>query len=173
MKNFIRIFLAVVVVFLSSCTTIRTSIDFDETADFESFKTYNFSKEFQNIKMNDLDRRRLKNAINVEMNKLGYTIDAKPDLLVNAMLKTSEKIVTTNNHYGGYWGYGWGFRGGMSSIDVNSYTEGTLIIHLIDIQKKELIWEGRGEGLSEDKKNRSELISKAVNKIYQGYPVKE
>lgn len=73
------------------------------------------------------------------------------------------------------WGYGWGWGwnpwmwGGNTSV--NRYTEGTLTIDFIDAKKKELIWQGQGEGvLTKRMEKKDENIKEFVTRILEQYP---
>jgi hypothetical protein len=59
--------------------------------------------------------------------------------------------------------------GGNTSV--NRYVEGTLFIDLIDAKKKELIWQGEGNGiLTKDTNKKDALIKEFVTKILAQYP---
>ena len=71
---------------------------------------------------------------------------------------------------GGAWGPGWGGAWGPS---VSTSTEGALYIDLIDTQKKELIWQGRGQGTlanTRDIEKKEARIREFVSKIMEAYP---
>ena len=71
---------------------------------------------------------------------------------------------------GGAWGPGWGGAWGPS---VSTSTEGALYIDLIDTQKKELIWQGRGQGTlsnTSDLEKKEARIPHFVSKIMEAYP---
>ena len=77
---------------------------------------------------------------------------------------------------GAYGPYRYGFSPGFSTttIDVNTYVEGTLFINMIDRQMEKIVWQGRGtktldEHASAEKREGN--INKAVQYIFQKYPV--
>ena len=54
---------------------------------------------------------------------------------------------------------------------VTRHTEGSLYIDIIDAKKKELIWQGEGEGvLTKDRDKKEALIKEFVSKILEQYP---
>jgi len=57
--------------------------------------------------------------------------------------QTKTNITSYGYGYGPYWGR----YGGTANIDVSQYDEGTLIIDVIDMNKKELVWRGTGTGV--------------------------
>ena len=110
------------------------------------------------------------------MTAKGFTKSETPDILVNIFTKEREQVDV--NQFNSGWGYGWGYGwnpylwGGNTSV--NRYTEGTLYIDLIDAKKKELIWQGEGEGvLTKDTNKKDEKIKEFVTKILEQYPPKK
>ena len=134
-----------------SCSSINVYSDYDNTVDFDSFKTYAFYKKgIDRVEISDLDKKRIMRAIEKELNAKGMVLSGDPDVLVNIFTKSREKIDVYTNAYNGwypwyygYYGPGWGF----GYTNVSSSTEGTLFIDLIDARKKELAWQGVGTGI--------------------------
>lgn len=169
---FFKAFLPVMlVIVMAGCSGIRVSTDYDHKADFSKYKTFNFSKEVDKVSLNDLNRRRLKDAISAEMNSKGFKISDSPDVLVNAFVKgkTKYSAMANTNYFGGMY-----YRGMGSSntyVDVNKSVEGTLFIDLIDVQEKKMIWEGVAEGLVNPRtETREETINSVVQQIFRNYP---
>ena len=165
----------IVMLVLAGCSGIRVSSDYDRKADFGKYRTFNFSKEVDKVKLNDLNRRRLKDDITTQMRARGYRLGAAPDLLVDVFVKGTTKI-TANAYttgFGGGFGYWRGGWGGSSStfVDVNKYTEGTLFIDLIDVREKKMIWEGVAEGLINPRtETRERNLNRVVTKIFDEFP---
>ncbi|MCU4156032.1 DUF4136 domain-containing protein [Carboxylicivirga sp. A043] len=159
---------------LGSCSSIRTTADWDPSADFRAYQTFNFSQSFSEVKVSDLDKRRIKNAIKVEMEKRGYSLSEQPDLLVNGYVTAVDKTVVTNTHYGGCGPYYYGWGGWYTSTDVNKYREGTLIISLIDVRQKQLVWEGRAEGFIPPSRGekRTRATDELMKQLFLEYPIK-
>ena len=166
---------AIMMIMLAGCSGIRVTTDYDHKADFGKYKTFNFSKEVDKVKLNDLNRRRLKDDITAQMAARGYQIAASPDLLVNVFIKGTTKITANafTNGFGGGFGYWRGGFGGYSStyVDVNKYTEGTMFIDLIDVPEKKMVWEGIAEGMVNPRENtREKNLNKVVTKIFKEFP---
>lgn len=161
---------------LGSCSSIRVNSDYDKSVDFSQYKTYAFHKRgIERVEISELDKKRILNAIDVELGKKGMTKSENPDLLVNIFTKERERI-DVDQYYAG-WGYGWGYGwnpylwGGRTYV--SSYTEGTLYIDLIDAKKKELVWEGEGVGyLTENREKKESQINEFVAKILAQFPPK-
>ena len=188
------ILFAIVVSFaLVSCSSIKYNVDLDGSADFPSFKTYQFYgwAEESNKILNTIDQERVESAFGRELDKRGMKyVEEGGDLVVTLYIiteeKTSKSATTTNMGggygygYGGYYGYGpsygWGGAGmGGSSHTTYSeydYTVGTLIIDIYDAKDKKLIWESISKGtLKEKTKGREERINSTVSKMMIKYPV--
>jgi hypothetical protein len=170
--NLIRMLVPVLLILMiAGCTGIRISTDFDKQVDFSKYKTFNFSKEVNKLTLNDLNRRRLKDAITREMVAKGYQISTTPDLLVSAFV-VGQAVYSANansNYFGGMYYGGWGSSN--TYVDVNKSIEGTLFIDLIDVQEKKMVWEGIAEGLVNPRtKTREETINSVVGNIFKNFP---
>ena len=113
MKNkFLKVILPIIVlIVMAGCSGIRVSTDYDRKVDFSKYRTFNFSKEVDKVSLNDLNRRRLKDAITHEMNLRGYQVSETPDVLVNAFVKgrTKYSAMANTNYMGGWYYRGMGF----------------------------------------------------------------
>jgi hypothetical protein len=103
----------------------------------------------------------------------GFTKSDTPDVLINFFTKEREQVDV--NQFNTGWGYGWGFGWSPwmwnNNTSVSRYTEGTLTIDIIDAKKKELIWQGQGEGvLTKNTDKKDENIKEFVDKILEQYP---
>lgn len=151
----------------ASCNTVKVNYDYDRMTNFNSYKTYNFhQKGIDKLEVNDLDKRRIVSAIEANLASKGFMkTDANPDLYINILASSKEKI-DVNNNYWGYWGP---YYGGPSRV--YQYTSGTIIIDVIDNQKNVLVWQGAGSGLDVSNLDRKdEDIPKAVNEILAKFP---
>jgi hypothetical protein len=115
-------------------------------------------------------------AVRNEMEKRGYVLDPKPNLLVNFSGKLQEKqeIQSSPGNYYGYRGYGawagYGYVGG--DVYTVNYTTGTLNVDLIDAGRNQMVWEGVavGEVTKKHLENRKASIDKAISHIFSKYP---
>ena len=183
MKNF-RILLSVfaMLLFLSSCVSVRVIADYDKEANFNSYKTYAFYKTgIDKAQISDLDKKRILNAIDAEMASRGFTKSQNPDLLVSIFTKEREQVDVYNNNFGFGWGWGggfynpwvWGPGWGWGGNNVSTRTEGSLYIDLIDNRNKELVWQGRGAGTLNNTGNiekKEQRIKEFVSQILKAYP---
>lgn len=174
-----HVFIVLFILVLVSCSSVKTSYDYDKTADFSKYKTFALTGHSQEMpEVQSLDRDRVLAAIETEMGKRGFTKSTtSPDVIVDAFIRTEEEISATATTPGAYgrWGYGYGYGwgGGTTYIDYNQYTKGTLFINVIDSGTEKIVWQGRGtKTLNEDvSPERKEInISNAVAAIFMKYP---
>lgn len=171
--------LAAVAIFTASCSSVSVSADYDKNINFTSYKTYAFFKEgIDNVQLNELDTKRILNAIDQEMTAKGFTkADKNPQILVNIFTKSQQQVnVTSNNDYfysrWGYYGWGYAPYAGPSTT-VSTSIEGKLYIDFIDTAKKALIWQGVGTGYINNNntpEKKEAKIQDFVQKILSKYP---
>jgi len=157
----------------TSCSSVKVASDYDKNVDFSKYKTYAFYKTgIDKAEINDLDKRRILRAIEIEMATKGFTKSENPDMLVSIFTNSREKVNIYNNGWGPY-GYGWGWSPWYwnNYNTVTTSTEGVLYIDLIDAGKKELVWQGVGTGyLTESMEKKEERIKEFVTSIFEKYP---
>jgi Domain of unknown function (DUF4136) len=119
-----------------------------------------------------LTTRYLEDAVSREMLARGYTRSDKPDLEVNFLVGTKDKIEGSPAGVGyGGWHHGFGWWG-YGPSDVYTVTEGSVRIDVVDHNQHALVWSGTAAGLVTDKalKNPEPAIDKAVAAIFAKYP---
>jgi len=174
MKNILLVI--TIVMFTVSCTSIKISSDFDKTATFANYKTYKFTDEVAKLQIDDLNKNRLIAAVEKELGLKGFTKSETPDVLIDIQLKGKNIQTATASTSGGYGhGYRYGWGGGFSTTTINydSYIEGTLFVDMIDASKNQLVWQGRGVGTLDpdaDQAKREKNINYAVSQIFTKYP---
>ena len=149
--------------FMAGCASgSKIRSDFDHSADFSRYRTYNFYADAGPERTNyqSLFSQHMVTAITKEMNARGYEKSDDPDLLVNfnAVLRDKTKVTTRSApvSYGGYYGYRRSYydpwfgysHSRATETHVSQYTEGTVNIDLVDAKKKKLVWEAVSVGLT-------------------------
>jgi len=183
-KEFIG--LLIVAYALTGCSSSNMIIsDYDHSANFGSYTTYNFVEGAgpENSNYQSFFSQYMVEAITIEMDQRGYTKSTNPDLLVNfnAVLQDKTKVRTTSAPppmMGGYYGYRddfydpWGGYGYGTETHVSQYTEGTFNIDIVDARKKQLIWEAIevGKVTKKDLANLEEVVKNGVPKFFLNYP---
>lgn len=167
-----------------SCSSIKVSHDFDKSANFGAYKTYALTPEAEQLPLDDINRRRILDAIATELAGKGLTKSDNPDVWIDVNLRAEQKqsaTATTSNPGGAYYGYGRGYRYGMgggfstTSINVENYVEGTLFVDMIEVAKKQLVWQGRAvKTIDPDasSEKREANINYAIKQIFTKYPPK-
>jgi len=167
----------------SGCAGDPIRSDYDPTADFSQYQTYNFFADAgpEETNYQSFFSQYMVAAISREMELRGYTKSNDPDLLVNfnAILQEKTDVRTTPAPaYGGYYGYRGGFYdpwmgyGYAQETHVSQYTEGTFNIDLVDARKKKLVWEAVGTGRISQKmlEELEERVNAGVPKFFAKYP---
>ncbi|TXE17590.1 DUF4136 domain-containing protein [Psychroserpens burtonensis] len=173
----------ILLMFITSCSSIKVAADYDKEANFDSYKTFAFFKTgIDKAEISDLDKRRILRAIENELLAQGYIKSENPDLLVSIFTKSQQRVDVYNNNWGmGGWGWGgfgpWGmgrFGGmgmGMNQPMISTQSEGTLFIDLVDAREKELVWQGMGTGyLPRNIEKKDERIKEFVSKVMEKFP---
>jgi len=175
--------LVVLAMTTSGCATDNIRSDYDPSADFSQYTTFNCVQDAGPEDTNCLSffSKYMVAAITREMELRGYTLSDNPDLLVNfnAILREKTDVRTTPApSYGGYYGYRGGFYdpwmgyGYAQETHVSQYTEGTFNIDLVDARKKKLVWEAVGTGRISQKllEELEERVNAGVAKYFAKYP---
>jgi hypothetical protein len=173
------IFLLFTLIVAASCSSVKVSSDFDKTAGFASYKTYALTEEAKNLQLDDLNKNRILSAIETELAAKGFSkAESNPDVMIDVKLKGEQKQTATANTSGGYgYGYRYGWGGGFSTTTINydTYVDGTLFVDMIDAKKNQLVWQGRGTKTVDpdaSQKKREDNINYAVKQIFTKYPPK-
>lgn len=167
---------------LSGCAVT----DFDRSADFTQYKTYDWGKSEIDVSNpvyeSDLINKRVRHTVEDEFAKRGIMKNERnPDFIVLYHTYTEEKQRTYGSYpyanrflpFGFYpfafaWGYPYML---MSPPRTSEYTEGTLMLDIIDRQSDELLWRGSVSGSVDDVSKLRKQIDKAIKAIMKKYPV--
>jgi len=161
---------------LTSCSSVKVASDYDQSVDFNKYKTYAFFKPgIDKAEVSDLDKKRILRGIESAMSAQGYIKSEDPDMLVSIFTKTNENINIYQNNMMGFYGYGWGgwnpYYWGAGRNTISSTSEGTLYIDLIDAKDKELIWQGMGTAaLATDASKKQNRVNEIVAEILKKFP---
>jgi len=158
----------------------KVRADGDPSADMASYKTFAFFDHRATDKTNysTMITSRLKDATRRELTKRGCTEDANaPQLLVNFSTNVETRTEVHSSPSTGFYGYRSGVYGSWGSYPQDVYTthyqQGTLVIDVVDAQKKQLVWQGLAEAhlTKKDIENPSATIDSVIAKIFEKYPV--
>ena len=162
--------------------------DFDRSADFTQYKTYTWGDAEVDVDNpvydSDLIEKRVRRTVEQEFAKRGIIKDERsPDFVIEYHTYTEEKARSSYNYpYGyrfmpfgfypfafGWGGYPYGWMGPREST--TEYTEGTLILDIIDVKTDELLWRGSVSGDVEDTSRLRKKLEKGIRAIMKKYPV--
>lgn len=187
MKNTLFTLAIAIGSFIVGCSpSISITTDYDKSVDFKKYSTFGFLKwDAKSAELvNDIDQRRLQDAIAAQLESRGlkYQADGVASTMLgfHVIVETKQGTTAYTDHYGGMgyyggWGYGYGYPyGGASQTTYSTYEYqvGTVIIDQYDAETKKLVWEGVAQGeLKEDRKNREENIKNDVERMFADYPL--
>jgi hypothetical protein len=135
--------------------------------------------------VNSISNRALRTDLAQEFAGLGYVAsDSNPDFCVAYYASTNQKLDVTYWDYGYTWrphwwggwgrhyGRGWGGDWGMqNSPTVTQYTEGTVIVDVIDPKTKDLLWRGQGvAAVSNNEAQYEQELKQTVEAIVDKFP---
>jgi len=166
--------LSFVFLLISGCSPFTIKQDYDRDADFSKYKTYRWSvaqtDKKDPVTNSTLLAKRIKSAVDRKLASQGYVRrEENPDMLLAYHIKTKEKYNVHDYGFGWRPGYWWGGYGGRN-VDVYNYTEGTLIIDVVDRQEKQIVWRGWAVGVTGRPSESQQRIDRAVEGILKTFP---
>ena len=100
-----KIFLLLVSLITTMCSSVAVFSDFDSAVDFNQYKTYAYlKKDIDAVEISDLDKRRILRSIDANLEGKRLSKSEVPDLLIRISTQAKERVYLNNN----YWGWGWG-----------------------------------------------------------------
>ncbi len=170
-------------IFLSGCSMVRVSHDYDSSFLFNSAESFNWNTSLAEIgiplgqKNNELLDKRFHEAIKSTLLRSGLSLSERPDLLISYTYSVVSKLETDSLPTGFGFGYGsYGRYGGVgmhTGSNLRQYDQGMLVISIHSGKTEELVW--RGVGTREVFTHSSpELVTRAVietvEKILRQFP---
>jgi hypothetical protein len=171
MKFFPVLIAGLSAVFVAGCSSVSVTTDYDHELNFTTLKTFEWmsvSKDqlstnaAANMLQNSLVDNRFRGAVKTQLEAKGLTESStNPDFVIMYHTGTQEKVNVTNYGYGyGRWG---GYGGG---VDVQQYTQGTIILDFINPTSKQLIWRSVATGALADRPDPATMEQK-INGVVQ------
>lgn len=158
---------------VSCAPTVKVTTDYDRSANFTAYKSFTLYNFRSTLNVNELNAKRIVNSVRSEMIKKGYTEDnLHPDLMINVVSLLNDKSSISASHNGMYGPYGfWAGGNGNTTIQTSDYKDGSIMVHVLDVNKDKLLWEGIGNAeMTKQPKNLDEAINSAVAKIMHEFP---
>ena len=175
---------------LSGCSTLTVSYDYNQKVDFSKFKTYDWIPFPKDMPASELDRARFIAAVEKNLKSKGITQNSSnPDFLIATHFGTESKIDITNwgytyapntyytGHGYGHHGYGYDYYGGgyttTGGVSIYEYEQGTLILDFVKTDSKQLIWRATAKAVispASTPEKQTEKINNAVKEILSSFP---
>lgn len=165
--------IAVVAMALIACTTclaqdVRTN--FMPGVDFSKYHTYKWISIEGGMHPNQIVDAEIKQAVDAQLSAKGLT---KTDNDTADLYVGYQVAVDQEKQWNGF-GMGGGLRwGGMASATSSTINNGSLVVDMYDVSKKQLVWSGTAtqtlDSSGNQEKNMKNL-NKAMGKLFKKYP---
>jgi uncharacterized protein DUF4136 len=124
--------------------------------------------------VNSISNRALRADLVKAFENRGYVLSDTPDFTVAYYASAKEKLDVTYWDYGyGYYPHWWGrgFYNPGYAPSVTEYTQGTVIVDVVDPKTRELLWRGQGvAAVSDDEAQYEQDLWKTVTAILEKFP---
>jgi hypothetical protein len=167
---------------VAGCTSgPEVRADYDHSVDFGKYRTYGFvsqttpspigGPDFQSLAL-----QQIQSAAAHEMESRGYNPSPTPDLLLDFNGRLEERVdIESTPSAGPGWGYGGWYGapwGGGQELRTRHYKVGTLVMDIVDREKRRSVYQGGVEGIvsKEMLKNVQASLTDAVARVFEGYP---
>lgn len=167
---------------LGACSTVTVTTDYDKSAAFGKYKTYSLAPAAKGQALSPTGEAALRDALRTELGARGITEAAsgKADLAIVRHVFVSDKVSVQKYTdwgygYGGGWPYSYGYYGMWAGaprtyVDVTAYTEGTLVLDVVDTRTKKLVFRGTGTAIVGGPESNAGKIRSAVEKMVAELP---
>ena len=159
-----------------SCSPIYVNYDYEKGTDFTQYKTYNYFADMQ-TGLNELDTKRLLDALDLEMKNNGFNLVDNPDFYID--IKSNDFHSPQRSSVGvGVGGGGRNVGGGISiGIPVGqSNISRQIIFDFVDEKGKGLFWQAVTEASfnpNAQPEKREAQMKAIVEKVLSKYPPKK
>lgn len=151
------------------------TVDYNDQFNFSQIKTYAHLEQQQAGAqvVSGLMQERIRNAIDDQMLLLGYQKVAadKADVLIAQTVMGREKV-DVRTYYHGRRRYRCTMCG-HSTVNVRQYTEGTLIIDVLDTKEAQVVWRGVTTSRVNQQltpEERTQRINERVDYMFSKFP---
>ena len=138
-------------VVLASCAGLRAGSDYYAEADFGGYQTFAWVDESplirpqsSRVEISPLTIRRIREAVENELRAKGFELTDRQtaDFAVSFTVGARDLLAVTDYppFYRGRWNWRAPYYG--ASVDVQTYTEGTLAVDVFDNETRQPVWHG-------------------------------
>ena len=179
---------AIILLWLTGCSSLSVNYDYNQQVDFTKYKTYDWLPSPKDMKVDELNHARFVTAVENNLAGKGFTQSStNPDFMIATHFGKENKVdinswgysYAPNSYYGGY-GYRYparyGYAGGYAApggVSVYEYELGTLILDFVDTKTKQLIWRATAETIvspASTPEKQTQKINNAVKQILNSFP---
>jgi hypothetical protein len=141
--------------------------DYERSANFSTYKTYQWAGDAPNAAGNQLMDQSIKRAIDEQLAAKGLRrVERGGDLQVSYQAAVQQEKQ--------YDGFGTGFRfNGTGRVTTSTIEVGQIVINLTDSARQQLVWSGAAEKTLDIKKDPDKNyrnLQKTMAKIFKNYP---
>jgi hypothetical protein len=169
---------------VGACTTINTGSHFDETTDFNAYKSFSWIDEEplvqadSSMPVSALAQSTIKSEIQSQLEQKGYAFSTdrgQADFVIAYTIGTRQEIRIDSYpaHYRGDWGWHvpysyYDYR----EISAHNYTKGTLGIDIFDNESGKPVWHGWVEKTvtESDRDDPRPAIAEGLGKLFEYFP---
>lgn len=167
--------LALMLALVSGCARYAVT-DYDSSAGFDRYSTYQFAKRDEDA-VQGLDAARIERALEQALSDEGFArTKTDPDVMVRYRIEDEMRTESRGPRFG--FGFGFGsspFTFGMAHAPVQTreIREGQLVVEMVDPTIEQIVWEGRARrnlSESQDREDRTRLIDRVIEAMFEQYP---
>ena len=166
----------------AGCAGQRVTTDYSPATSFSRFHTFALVMPPDTASRQLLDER-VRNAVQAQLDAKGLTLANRQDADLFVGYGVVDKTYANIYSYRDGWGWGgWGWRYWRYGVawpmtvqhQIETYTDGTVIVHMIDAKTKQVVWQGEiADAVSLPVANpvrATQDIDSAVAKLFAKYP---
>jgi hypothetical protein len=168
----------------AGCAGQQVTTDYSPATSFSQYRTFALVSSPDTATAQQLVDQRVRNAVQAQLTAKGLTLADRQnaDVYVGYGMvdKTHTNIYTYRDGWG--WGGGWGWRSYRWGVawpmrtqrQIETYTDGTVVVNLIDAKTKQVVWEGEVADVVNlpiaNPVGATKQIDAAVGKLFTKYP---
>ena len=165
----------VLLIAITGCSSMSVTYDYDNNVTWEKIETYAWlstpapdaENPAENTMGGSLLDKRIHDAVEYEMGVRNISAGDDPDILIKYFLGAEDKVQVTDWGYR-YSDYYWGYGG--RQIDVYQFTQGTLVVDIVDAETNTLIWRGTATDTVDGSQRSPEEMQTRVNNVINNWP---
>lgn len=174
---------AVLIPVLAACASVDVRTATSPQANLGAMKTFNVMPQPNRppvaadqasdpMLVNSISSRALRTDVFQSLEDRGYAVADTPDFVVAYYASAKKKLDVTSWDYGyAFYPGWWGPQFGPEEPMVTEYTQGTVIIDVLDPTTKALLWRGQGVApVSDDEPRYEQDLLKTVTAILDKFP---